>query len=397
VTKRLTVLAVITAGFVLAAYRMHESAPAGVDRMPAVQAQAAGSSSTNDDEPADTIRSFIDEAQFVSTYDAGKMEEWLEGIDDESGVDVRFIFTRNVRGSLDAYALRRARELGVGREVDKRGLLFVYDVVGERMRIEVGPGLEGAFTDAFVGYLMREQTGLFFAGGHRVLALKATLWVVGQRLREAALNEAYDERPLAFVTDSVRLASGAGATARVAVQRESGPYRPKWPAADVRARFGPQPTVEDVYARYLEALREGQMSVDLPLYAPASHSGTKKVAIRFLAAPSYAGFALSSEDGKAHTIVERGDLAIMFFTATPLVAPHLFRRTSDGWHIDIIAEHRDTSENFGGGYTWGMVLTGDDYSHAFADLYEDVDGFLRPAGGDNRPLPKPKRSRPRAR
>ena len=37
----------------------------------------------------------------------------------------------------------RRRELGVGREVDRRGLLFVYDVAGQRLRIEVGAQLEG--------------------------------------------------------------------------------------------------------------------------------------------------------------------------------------------------------------------------------------------------------------
>ena len=54
-------------------------------------------------------------------------------------------------------------------------MLFVYDLARQRMRIEVGPGLEGIFPDAFVGYLMREQTAAFFASNNRVLGLKSTM------------------------------------------------------------------------------------------------------------------------------------------------------------------------------------------------------------------------------
>jgi hypothetical protein len=87
----------------------------------------------------------------------------------------------------------------------------------------------------------------------------------------------------------------------------------------------------------------------------------------------------------------------MIFTKTPLVAPHLFQSTSAGWHIDVVAEHHDTFERVGGRYTWSMHLTGDDYSERFADLYREYDGLLRPAQGDNRPLPKRRRSTAKTR
>lgn len=372
---------------------MRAAAPAAPTVTPVVRLGTTNTAKDADnDRPADSIRSLIDEAHFIPASDAEGFEKWLGWIDDESGVDFRLIFTQDVSGSIDAYTVQRARELGVGRDVDKRGLLFVYDVVGQRMRIEVGPGLEGVFTDAFVGYLMREQSGMYFEGGHRVLALKTTLWVVEERLRESAFSETLDKRPLRYVPDSLRLAEGAGATARMSVPGETGPYRPRWPAADVHAHFAPQPTVEGTYALYLEALRIGQLSVDLPMYAPASHSGTKKVPLRFLTTPAFGRFTFSSEEGQEHIVVERGNLAIMIFTKTPLVAPHLFRRTAAGWHIDVVAEHRDTFERVDGKYTWSMHLTKDDYSMAFADLYRPYDGLLRPAQGDNRPLPKRRKS-----
>jgi hypothetical protein len=86
-------------------------------------------------------------------------------------------------------------------------------------------------------------------------------------------------------------------------------------------------------------------------------------------------------------IVERGDIAILYFTSTPFVSTKHFRRSQAGWQVDIAADVRNTREFIGGGYTWGMVPSGDEYARTFADQYVDVDGFLRPLRGDNRRLP----------
>jgi tetratricopeptide (TPR) repeat protein len=120
----------------------------------------------------------------------------------------------------------------------------------------------------------------------------------------------------------------------------------------------------------------------------------------FPLAQPFAEFNLYAEYGHRYKIVERGDLAILYFTTTPLVSAHLFRRSPDGWRIDIAAEVQDTREFVGGPYTWGMMLSGDDYSNAFSDLFADFGPLgeprgprpmptriLRPALGDNRPLP----------
>jgi tetratricopeptide (TPR) repeat protein len=340
----------------------------------------------------------MDEADYIGEFHAKRFENYLDGIYQESGADVRFIFARQVPGDLESYALKRAREMGIGRETDKRGMLFVYDVGGRRMRIEVGPGLEGVFPDGFVGYLMREQTELFFASGNRVLGLKSTMDIVNNRLREAALGGAYDPRAVAYITNSVRLAEGAGANAKENGRRgidlwlrQNGVVKPA-----VRARFGPQPTVAAAPSLYLEALRDGQFEPDLPLYTP----GTQAILRQFPTTAPFADFILFSEYGHKYIIVERGDLAILFFTTTPIVSAHLFRRSPAGWQLDIAAEVQDTREFVASPYTWGMMLSGDDYSRAFADLFEDfgplhlASGYrpmptrlLRPARGDNRPLP----------
>jgi len=342
----------------------------------------------------------MDEAGFIGDLEATRLNDYLGGMYDESGVDVRFIFASEIHGDLESYALQRARQLGVGRETDKRGLLFVYDVAGQRMRVEVGPGLEGIFPDGFVGFLMREQTAAFFAAGNAHLGLKSTLDVVNNRLREASLGGTYNSRAVAYIENSVRLAGGAGASSGpdAGRGRDLRALRTGVAPPDVRARFGPQPTVAAAHSRYLDALHEGYLQPDLPLYT----AGTQAVLRNFPIAPPFAQFILFSEYGQSFTIVERGDIAILFFTTTPLVSAHLFRRSPEGWQLDIASEIRDTREFMASAYTWTMVPSGDDYSLAFAHLYVDYGAtrlpvgvgyrqtptrFLRPAHGDNRPLP----------
>jgi hypothetical protein len=78
---------------------------------------------------------------------------------------------------------------------------------------------------------------------------------------------------------------------------------------------------------------------------------------------------------------------MLYFTTNPLVSPHFFRRTPDGWVFDLMGELQNTRNYSGFWYTWGLLESGDDFATRFADRYLDMSGVLRVAGGDNRPLP----------
>lgn len=333
----------------------------------------------------------VDETRgfFIDRYNEEQFDKVLKWVQEETGADIRLMFTMDIPGDIETYSLKRARQLGVGRETGGRGMLIVYDLSGGRVRFEVGPALQDVFTDSFVGYMMRQSGATFFATGSRVVGLKATVYVVTQRLREALLSTPINARALSYVMDSTRLASGGGATARVKMADERPFYRPGKPPPEVLARFGPQPSVVKTYEKYLEAMGSGILSPDLPLYVNDPHE-VKKVLMRVLATPIYKGFMYLSEAGQTYRIVERGDLAILYYTSTPLAPPHFFRHSPTGWQADLAAEHRDIGERVGGSYAWEMTLSGDDYSAAFSDLYRKYRGYLRLADGDNRPTPKPK-------
>ena len=395
VSARFALIILILAGVSGAAYGLHDAA---ARKAPAVGSKVADSSAPSAYTTAEPVHRVIDEVGFLDAFDEKFLDDYLHGIDVESGVDIRFIFARDAGGNLESFALKRARSLGLGRDLNRRSLLFVYDVAGKRMRVEVGPNMEGMFPDGFVGFLVREQTAALFAADDRHLAIKSTLNVVSYRLREAALGGTYNPRAVAYITNPVRLAAGAGATVSAPLGNHRRPVGERIATDEERAYFAPQPTVAGTFGRYLEWLRVGHFEPDVPMYTPQ----TQLLFREYRRARPFADFVLYSEYGHKYEIVERGDLAILFFTTTPLVSAHLFRRDSAGWRLDIAAEVEDTREFVGGPYTWGMMLTQDDYTRAFSDLFADFGAILipkrynyrptptrvlRPARGDNRPLP----------
>jgi uncharacterized protein len=318
--------------------------------------------------------------------DERRFEQFLQQIDDESGVDVRFLLVPRVDGgSLEEYSIRQARALGVGRDAGRRGLLFVYDSTAKRLRLEVGAQLEGVITDAFAGYLMREHVRSFFGAGNPRLGLLTTIMIVQHRLREGVLGEEFDPGFVEFIRDSRRLAVGGGASTNIQRDGKRSEFlnsiRPSSRAT--RLHFAPQPSPAAAYERYLEWLASGGYATDVPLFTSLSQGYLGSL----LMTRGFHDFLVSYEYKEPFDIEVRDSLALLYFTSNPLVGPHFLRRTAQGWVLDIYAEILNTRNYAGGPYGWGMVDTGDDFTLTFADRIVEIGPILRIAGGDNRPLP----------
>lgn len=331
-------------------------------------------------------RRVYDHAHFLSRFATWKYEEMLGGILDEEGADVRFEFVSTLpKGdSLESYALKRMRTLGVGKETDRRGLLFVYDVGKKRLRIEVGPNLEGVFPDGFVGYLMREHTASFFESPNPELGLRTTMFMVQNRLRSAALGRAYDPTPISFITDSVRLAAGGGASIRAGTGVDSRGFIGRAATPEEREQYSAQPTPELAFHRWLNWLRDGQKVVDVALFTPETRAYLRTLPMT----RAYNDYILFTQYGQTYRVVERGARALLYFTSTPFVSPLYYRKTPAGWQVDIIADMMNSVEYNGFEWTYFVIRSDDDFSYAFADLMDDYgNGLYRVRDADNRRLP----------
>lgn len=327
-----------------------------------------------------------DEADVIAAVDEWRFERYLAWINDESGADVHFILTSDLSAeSIERFAVREAREREIGQDVDRRGLLIVYDAAGHRLRVEVGAGLEGMITDAFSGYLAREHVRSFFGAGDPTVGLRTTLMIVQHRLREGALGMEYDPAADAHIEDLRRLAVGGGASAVVQLASRDQAFlnQQRTSPREVRLHFAPQPTPQEAYRRYLEWLARGRYETDVPLFTPLSQEYLAGLTMT----AGFNDFMLQSELGQSSDFLVRNELAVQYFTSTPLVSPHFYRRTPAGWTVDMVAEVLDTRNYVGGRWNWGLLDTGDEFSVEFADQWVGAGPVLRFTGGDNRPIP----------
>ncbi|MEP6574194.1 MAG: TPM domain-containing protein [Gemmatimonadota bacterium] len=325
-----------------------------------------------------------DEAKILTGEERGRTEQFLDRINDESNVDIRILLVPSVPGGdLEGFALRRARDLGVGKESGRRGLLIVYDLADRRMRLEVGAKLEGFFTDAFAGYLVRQNATAFFAAGKPEYGLRTTLILVLYRLRQAVLGDEFDPRIEDFVTDTRRLAVGGGATAEVFLGKDSSGFRNRSADSLAKEYFSPQPTPEETYQRYLQWLALDALEIDVPMLTVTSREWMADLPV----SNAYGDYMLSAEQGRRYRIVTRGALAMLYYTNDPFAGPHYFRRGRHGWEMDLFAEVLATQNLVGYPYTWTIWNGGGDFQQTFGDLYIDEGRIWRIAGGDNRQLP----------
>lgn len=313
-----------------------------------------------------------------------RIDRFLGAFQDEMAADIRVLVVPNTGGvAIEQFSLDHARRIGLGRDEDRRGLLLVYDVEGKQMRIEVGSKLEGVFTDAFVGFLIREHLRSFASTDRMAIGIRATLMMTFTRIRHAVLGEEYDPRAAAFIEDRRRLVVGGGTTAGAIAIDTVGAFRNREGTPAELAYFAPQQTVAESYARFLDWLVVGATPVNAPLFTGPSQEWLRDLPIT----NAYGEFMVLEMHGKAHEIVEQGDLAMLYYTGTPFISPHYFRKTARGWEIDILADVLNTQNLVGYPYTWALYYSGDDYSKRFNYLWQRAGRAGRIAGGDNRPLP----------
>lgn len=327
---------------------------------------------------------FVDETGLLTRGDVGQMNAYLQWAYEGYGIDMRYLMVKSTDGqSLEDYAVAKARALGVGATTGERGLLCVYDAADQRMRIEVGPRLEGILTDAFISNLERENTHAYVSTNDLALGLNLTFQLIVRRLQEAELGEDYDPRPAEHVLNNRLLAEGAGATAGVGVNSAGDGLINRNAPPGILHKYVPQPTVEEAWQKYLEWVSEPYEYVDVSLLTDDTREFLRKQPM----SRAYFDFILLGDYGQAHIAEQDGDVAMLVFTRSPFISPYYFRHTPEGWEMDIVGSIRNSRELIGGSYTWTWRDGHDDYSRAFADQVIQVGDVLRIAGSDNRPLP----------
>ena len=117
---------------------------------------------------------FNDYAGLVSAEDAGRLDQKLRQLDQETSTQVVIaVFPELPSPSLEDFTIRTAESWRVGRaDLDNGAILFLF-VEDRQMRIEVGYGLEGALPDALARRILDEQVVPRFRKGDWAGGLEA--------------------------------------------------------------------------------------------------------------------------------------------------------------------------------------------------------------------------------
>jgi hypothetical protein len=337
------------------------------------------------DEARNSEQRVHDPVGFLSNEARAKVHDRLELLYRESGIDTHVDFVGNEVGEdLDAYAARTFERLGIAETPGAesgRGLLLVYDVVSERLRVEVGYALEGVLPDAFVGYLVHDNARYLFDSGEPELALRLTIRMLEYRMRMASLGGAFDPTWIREFRLGRYGSGGGGAVARAPAGR--GQLAPFVRSMDERwrAEFDAAGTIEESYQRYRDWLGRGVFEPDVELFTEAS----RRLLRSWPMTPGYFDYVLFQEYGNLVEILEFGSWGLLYSTNNPFVEPLFFRLVEGGWRVDLDTGVSEILSIAGGPYAWSFRGLDGAATRHFAERLTAVDGLLRVRGGDNRP------------
>jgi uncharacterized protein len=320
----------------------------------------------------------VDPSGYLPLADLERFDDYLAFIRDESNIDIRLVFARPTSGSdISAAALDTVDRLGVGRDTKaQQGLLLYFDLTAQRLKVEVGYGLEEHFPDAYVAYLVDRHASLFFANANRSLGLRQLLRLLHARIRDATLGGRFDPSPFS-VAPTNALSGGAGTNSNLRDRT-----RAVVPTTSAAASFSAGMSPAETYTSYIDLLAAANWNPDADLFTAESRQYLRQ----FPLSRAYRDFILQGEYGKAWRVETSDGRALQVFTSTPFVSPHFFVRQGKVWRLDLIAEIQNTKERVGGPLTWSYEGTNDPYTRAFPGMLTVVQGYRRMAIGDNRLL-----------
>ena len=269
---------------------------------------------------------------------------------------------------LDAKALELFEERALGKKTGAaRGMLFLVDPQGKAVRLETGYDLEGIFTDAFTGYVEREQMLPFFAAGRIAPGIEATVELLVARAL-TAVEKGDDTIDPNAETPEGHLSGGGGAKTDIQV----GDQLPEKPASPLADNFGPQPTPPQTLEKYTQVLELHIKDPDLGLYTPRTRDFFRQWVVTN-AQQDNALRDLKRALPTAETLVENNRGVIRFPVEDRHSSPYFLEKGDQGWMLDFYSMNRLI--RFNHKHQWHFVKTEHKFAFAFTDWRFDQHGF----------------------
>lgn len=97
-----------------------------------------------------------DNAELLSQSTRERLEETLRQLEEKTNAQIAILTIKSLEGEdRDGYSIKVAQSWGLGEDDKDNGLLILYAAQEDRLKIEVGYGLEGAIPDGKAGEILR--------------------------------------------------------------------------------------------------------------------------------------------------------------------------------------------------------------------------------------------------
>ncbi|MEN8246665.1 MAG: TPM domain-containing protein [Thermodesulfobacteriota bacterium] len=269
---------------------------------------------------------------------------------------------------LDAKAVELFDARALGEKTGSaRGMLFLVDPQGKAVRLETGYDLEGIFTDAFTGYVEREQMLPFFAAGRIAPGIEATVEMLVARAIDAIEKGDYAVNRNGETPEG-HLSGGGGAKTDIHV----GDQLPEKPTSPLARDFGPQPSPMQALEKYMQVLSLHIKDPDLGVYTPRTRDFFRQWVVTN-AQQDNGLRSLERVVKAAETLVEDNLGVIRFPIENRHASPYFLEKGDQGWMLDFYSMNQLIRFNHKN--QWHFLRTEHTFSFAFTDLRFDKHGF----------------------
>ena len=309
-----------------------------------------------------------DRAQLLGDHEKERINRACRKLLEDVHIHIMTVVLDKPPADIDMDAVDIFTEYRIGEKTGAaRGVLFLVDPVGSRVRLEIGYDLEGVFTDAFTGYIERSQMAPFFQSGRVGHGIEATMELLVSRAME---EDDFSETAFGKTVPSAleHLSGGAGARTEV----EIGSGLPAKEASSAASLFTAQSTPQQTMALYMQVLRLHIKDPELAIYTDETREFFRKWLVTDAQQNNELKTLkriLSSEE----TLVNENLAVVRFPVSDRHASPYFLRDDGLGWMLDFASMSRVIGFNHKN--QWFFRSTDHPFMFAFQDVVFDRHGF----------------------
>ncbi len=315
-------------------------------------------------------RFIYDYAHLVSPEGKARLEKFLEHLWRDYDIELIAITTPSLGNyTISEWANMIFENWHVGKNTrGEKGILFVVAPYEKKVRLEIGRGLEGVFTDAFVGYIEREQMKPFFEEARVGVGVEATLELIVSRIEKFIKEGRYNPTE-GRKQEGGFASSGAGAQKNVDI---GSVHRQKKDVVteDLKEYFSAQPTPQLTLERYLEACSRHIKDPNLGIYTEETKEFFRNWTVTNAQMDN-----MRMYEGVPFKLMIEGDYAVIFYPDKDWTySPFFLKKGPAGWQLDFATMSKVI--RFNQNNYWFFVSFDHPYMFAFRKYMIDENGFV---------------------